>query len=555
MLFLIDLGRLKDIVYECRIVNIGYSLIMVNVGGRNLGDNQEAEGASVPKLGQTVMTDVTKGQIDGAEDHQEHGIISDGAQETILGYEEIAATGAYQELSTPHMNLWSRINRFIRKKAVYRSAGIILVIFLLTAIPIIVYTWDHHLMVKGVTISGLNVANLTQDQAKSTIDQEVMRLGGQTLKLKVGQETPEVTLQDLGLSINAESALKSAYDLGRTGTIFTKLQNKLSASYGINFELALNWDDQKLKEVLTRTLAAYSDPAQDATFEISDQNIMVIKAEHGGFTFDYEGLASKIKEISINKPDLAIQVEFQKQTPSITAAQLEEQKITGLLGTYTTVFNASLIERTSNVRTAANALDMKVIKPGEILSFNQLVGERTVAGGYKDAFIILDGKFVPGLGGGICQVSSTLYNAGLLANLSVNERSNHDLAITYTPLGQDATVAFPDLDLKFLNDSGGYLLIRTKTSYNTLTIELYGKVVPGREVYISNATQSVIPAVEQHLVDETMAHGESNVTQHGQPGYVVNAYRTVKENGQVVKTETLNQSRYAPLPTIVAVGP
>ena len=128
------------------------------------------------------------------------------------------------------------------------------------------------------------------------------------------------------------------------------------------------------------------------------------------------------------------------------------------------------------------------------------------------------------------------------------------MAITYVPLGQDATVAYPDLDLKFNNNSGGYLLVRTKTNANTLTIELYGKVKPGQEVTIANTIESIIPAPEQRLVDETKAHGASVLKQRGQPGYVVKSIRTVKMNGVIVGTEQLRQSRYQPLPKIFMVG-
>lgn len=281
---------------------------------------------------------------------------------------------------------------------------------------------------------------------------------------------------------------------------------------------------------------------------------MTIKSEHVGLIVDSEALLSKIKRMNIFKLENQLKVEFKEQNPLITAAQLEDQKITGLLASYTTQFEPNQTARTQNVKIAAKAMDMAIIKPGDTLSFNQIVGERTVAGGYKDAYVIVNGEFVPGLGGGICQVSSTLYNTGLLANLSVAQRTNHDLAITYVPLGQDATVAFPDLDLKFNNNSGGYLLVRTKTTSNTITIQLYGKVKPGQEVSIGNTIESIIPVVEQRLVDETMAHGTSVVKQPGQPGYIVKSVRTVKVNGVIVSSDLLNQSRYVPLPKILAVG-
>jgi len=443
---------------------------------------------------------------------------------------------------------------FKKSKAFYISLALILSVLVLASLSALLYTWDHHLIAEGVSISEVNVGNLTQNQAKESMDKEIQRLMGQTVKLNVDQYSQDVKLGDLGLKVSADSALVEAYEISRKGSIFNRVINKMSSSKGVNLSLTQEWDDKKLLEKLTKNLESFNKPAVDASFEISPQNTMIIKNEQIGQVIDTQDLISQIKEINIYTPVPEVTVQHKEQLPILTAAQLEDQKITGLLASYTTRFDPSQTARSGNVRLAAKAMDNKIIKPGDTLSFNQIVGERTVEAGYKDAYIIVNGKFVPGLAGGICQVSSTLYNTGLLANLAVTQRSNHDLAISYVPLGQDATVAYPDLDLKFMNDTGGYLLVRTKVSNNAVTIEMYGKVVPGQEILISDTIDSVIPFEEQRLVDETLAHGASIIKQEGQPGYIVKTFRTIKKDGQVVKTESLKQSRYSPLPKIIAVG-
>ena len=482
---------------------------------------------------------------DGMEESQEKRLSQ--------GSEQVAATDVYGKKKNSSKRVWIGINGLKKKKYVIFS-GLILVLLMSIVISLLVYTRDQHVILQGIKISGIDVGNLTQEKAKTLIDHEIDRLENQTVRLNVGKQSPEVKLKDLGLVVSDASALQEAYDIGRKGSLRNKVVTKMSAAKGINFELSHTWDDQKLIDSLTRTLEGFNDPATDASFDITTQNTMSIKSEHVGFVFNPETLASQIKGLDIYKPLPEIKVDFKEQFPKLTALQLEEQKITGLLASYTTHFDSTQIARSENVRLAAKAMDMSVIKPGDTLSFNKIVGERTVQGGYKDAYIIVNGQFVQGLAGGICQVSSTLYNTGLLANLQVTQRTNHDLAISYVPLGQDATVAFPDLDLKFNNNTGGYLLVRTKTSSNSITIELYGKVKPGQEVFISNTTESVIPAQEQREVDETMAHGTSVVKQHGQPGYIVKSLRTVKVNGKEVSSEPLKQSVYKALPTIIAVG-
>ena len=446
------------------------------------------------------------------------------------------------------------LNRLRRNKYFLVTIGLLLIILFSVVTLALIYTHDQQRILEGVTISGLNVGNLTQDEAKKIVDTEVHSLLSQTLKLNVGPQAPEVKLEDLGLGVNADLALQEAYDIGRKGSIYEKVLSRMSAKKGVNIDFSQKWDESMLRETLKGTLEKFSNPSTDATFQITKENTMTIKSEHAGLIIDSEALIMKIKGINIYKLVPELKVEFKEQIPLITAVQLEDQKITGLLASYTTQFVPTQTARSENVRIAAKALDMAIIKPGDTLSFNQIVGERTIEGGYKDAFIIVNGEFVPGLAGGICQVSSTLYNTGLYANLSVTQRSNHDLAITYVPLGQDATVAYPDLDLKFNNNSGGYLLVRTKTSSNTITIELYGKVKPGQEVIITNTTESIIPPKEQRLVDETLAPGVSILKQQGQPGSIVKSVRIVKVNGKVVSSEPLKQSVYKALPKIFAVG-
>lgn len=143
---------------------------------------------------------------------------------------------------------------------------------------------------------------------------------------------------------------------------------------------------------------------------------------------------------------------------------------------YSTRFDSTLVNRTENIRLAAKALDGKLLAPGEGFSFNKSVGERTVKAGYKEALIIEGNIFTLGLGGGVCQVSSTLYNAVILAHLEILERHRHSLPVNYVPSGQDATVAFPSLDFKFRNSTDAYLLIRCSVKENTLTFKLYRKV-------------------------------------------------------------------------------
>lgn len=420
---------------------------------------------------------------------------------------------------------------------------------------LMIYTRDNQYIVQGVVISNIEVSGLTKDQARERLEKTVKEWLTQPVTLDVEGESIDLSLETLGTLTNIDPVLNDAYDIGRKGSIFNKAKSRFDSSYGVNFSLIPVWDDQKLTEGLNTYLAKYNKAPTDASFHLNSQNLMDIKREQPGRSVNIETLLPQIKTTNIFENPAQFKVEFKDALPSVLAAELENMKITGLVASYTTKFDASLVERSENVRLSALALDGALIKPGDTLSFNGIVGERTVEKGYKDALIIENGEFVSGLGGGICQVSSTLYNVGLLANLAISERSNHDLAISYVPLGQDATVVYGYLDLKMNNDTEGYLLLRTTLTRDSLTINLYGKVKPGQKVLLTNKLESLLPYKEQTIQDTSLNPGQHVVKQSGQPGYIVSSSRTVTKDGTVIKTESLGKSNYIPIPKIIAVGP
>jgi vancomycin resistance protein YoaR len=292
------------------------------------------------------------------------------------------------------------------------------------------------------------------------------------------KQTVKIKLQDLGLTYDLEEALDKAWDIGHKGNLLTKALSKFQARQGYIVPLESHWDENVLVKTLEETFQVYNRKAQDASFEVTEDNQMLIHPEQEGREIDTEALKSQIQKLNLEQsslPSLTVPMKPLAK-PQITSVQLEELKFTGLLAKYTTSFDSSQLNRTENIRLAAKTLDKKVVSPNEIFSFNESVGERTVEAGYKEALVIVGDAFTPGLGGGVCQVSSTLYNAIKIGQLEVVERHPHSLPVNYVPPGQDATVSYPVLDLKFKNTSGGYLLIRTMVGRDTLTFELYGKI-------------------------------------------------------------------------------
>lgn len=187
------------------------------------------------------------------------------------------------------------------------------------------------------------------------------------------------------------------------------------------------------------------------------------------------------KKLNIERTWLKVSQEHQSRQVEAVVEEIpakpgvsDIKKIQSKLGDYTTYFNPQDIPRTKNVRLAAAALNNRLIAPGQVFSFNDVVGERTEAAGYLQAFVFVDQSVVKGDGGGVCQDSSTLYQAVLQAHLAVEERHTHSLPVSYVSKDQDATVSYGSLDFRFRNDSQGYLLLSAYTGSNWLRIRLFG---------------------------------------------------------------------------------
>ena len=193
--------------------------------------------------------------------------------------------------------------------------------------------------------------------------------------------------------------------------------------------------------------------------------------------------------------------------------------------------------------------------PGETFSYNQTVGQRTAAGGYKPAAVYANGEVTTGIGGGICQVSSTLYNSVLLANLEIVARYNHAFNPGYVPAGRDATVSWGGPDFKFKNSRDYPVKIEATVSGGSITIKVWGlKSNDEYEVEIQSYITSYISPSTVQRKDSTMKKGSTKVIESGSSGCRSVCYRILKRNGEVVSKTLLSSDSYSPHNRIVAVG-
>lgn len=225
------------------------------------------------------------------------------------------------------------------------------------------------------------------------------------------------------------------------------------------------------------------------------------------------------------------------------------------LSKYETTYDASNKGRSENLRIAASKIDGTVLMPGEQFSFNGVVGERTISEGYQDAAIYSNGQVVQGLAGGICQISSTLYNVALLANLQIDERYNHSFTTSYVKAGRDATVVYGVKDLKFTNTRDYPIKITASVSGGVCTFAIYGIKENEYEVKIIPVTTQTTPYTTQTVEDSSLAPGASLVKQVGANGCKVTTYKEVYLNGVQISREEISNDTYQVMTRIVKVGP
>lgn len=241
--------------------------------------------------------------------------------------------------------------------------------------------------------------------------------------------------------------------------------------------------------------------------------------------------------------------------PEITTDKIGSEGFPDLLAEFSTNYNPGAKDRTTNLRLASNKINNTVVLPGETFSYNKVVGKRTTEAGYKEAPSYAGGKVVNDIGGGICQITSTLYNAVVLANLDIVSRSNHQFVPSYVKAGRDATVVYGAIDFKFKNTRKYPIKIKSTVSGGVARVQIYGmKEETEYEVKIETKITGSIPMKTVYEDDTTLEKGKEKVEQKGHNGTYSEAYKVVYLNGKVVSRTLLSKDKYNQMSTIIKRG-
>lgn len=405
-----------------------------------------------------------------------------------------------------------------------------------------------------VFVEGIELSGMTRREAEATLSQYVNETVMQPLVLVSGDEVWLLDPKNIGLHIFVPEIVERALSIGRTGSWLDRLRFRRSAPDIINIPLTLSVDENLFRDFVFDLMAEIHIPAEDATFVINKDDTVTITPSTIGRYLDPTGLGNLIKQAVPKKYDRTIVLNVYPVMPSLSTEQADAMGIRQCISEFSTSFDGGNKPRVHNIREAANVIDGTILAPGEAFSFNEIVGPRSADTGYLEAPVMVDRDLVPGIGGGICQVSSTLYNAVLLANLTIVTRVHHSMAPGYIPAGRDATVAYDYIDFKFRNDGPTHVLVKLSVTKNTITSKVYGNVPSNQEVSIVTSIDEKIPPGVIRKEDPALSPGEEVVEDDGAWGYVVTVYRVVKRGGVEQSRELISRDRYHPRAKRVKVG-
>ena len=351
---------------------------------------------------------------------------------------------------------------------------------------------------------------------------------------KEGEDKLIITEGKEGLKVNEEQIYKDVYELIKNQTDINIIKIPLENVQPDKIDL------QKIYEEIHKEV-------QDAYYT---QNPFKVYPEVEGVDFDIENAKNIIAE---KKEQYEIPLIITK--PNKTTKEIGTEAFPDLLATFSTKYQSSNVNRTTNLKLAADKINGIVLLPGEEFSYNKTVGERTVQAGFKEAAVFNAGRVENGLGGGICQISSTLYDAVVMADLDVTVRRNHQFVTSYVKAGADATVVWGSQDFKFKNTRKYPIKITITVSGGVATAKIWGvKEEVEYDITIETKKTATIPYTTQYVQDSSLPEGQQKIVQSGSNGQKVEAYKVKRLNGQVISTTLLSKDTYNAMKKIVHVG-
>jgi len=416
---------------------------------------------------------------------------------------------------------------------------------------------------EGITVNGVAIGGMTTDEAKTALAPVIQSLTAQRqLQLVYDNKLFPLDLSNMPNTVNTDAVLKEAFNLAKTAIDYTSLMAVVedTRTNGHELTLSVSYDLSSLNTAVAQIASQIDIPAQEAQVTGVDKEThkLTFKNEVVGYVVDQPALINLIADAVKTNNKNPITIPIIVTQPTLTAAMLQGQFV--LRASATTDFSTSTSERKYNVRKGAGLINGTVLKPGDVFSTNDTLGVRSTGNGWKMANAYESGAVVPQAGGGVCQLSSTLYNAVAKGDLEIVYRRNHSMPVAYIKEGLDATINSVGniIDFQFKNNTSSDIVIIGYTSGNKLTFEVWGipfATIEYDEIKLSSALVSTqenagepveieVPVGTEKANGSLMVAGETYVAVTPRRGYVYQSYKNYYLAGTLVRKEKLAVSTY-----------
>lgn len=399
----------------------------------------------------------------------------------------------------------------------------------------------------GVYAEEVNLSGLTKEEAKEAINAYISEKAEEKITLTIGDEELNVTRESLGVSWNNVDVVDEAFGLGKSGNLIKRYKALKDLQFDNKvYDLEYTADTELIQTVVTEKCTKYNQKATNVGLKKTDSGFVVVDGKQGVVVDESAAVKTILAfiESDYSAENTTVAVPTMISEPIGSAEELA--KVKDKLGTFKTSFKSSNSDRSKNVRTGAAHIDGTVLYPGETFSTYEYVNPFTEENGYAMAGSYLNGKVVDSLGGGICQVSSTLYNAVLLSELEIVERSPHSMMVTYVQASADAAIAGTYKDFKFKNNTNAPIYIEGYTTDDKQVVfNIYGEETrpAGRTIKFTNKVLESTPAVTQLVADPAQGIGY-RIVESGHNGCKAELYKEVYVDGVLQSSERVNKSNY-----------
>lgn len=410
----------------------------------------------------------------------------------------------------------------------------------------------------GVYIGDQDVSGMTAEEAEKYVEDQVAALGNTTVTIQMGDQQSTKTLKELGLKWDNPDLIQEISQIGTTGNIIRRYKEQKSIqNENSHYEIAYTVD-ASLEEAFVESCVAYNSEPVEGSVYMGDDGQLYVEGGTDGLTLDVDATLEALQDAvdAWKAEDITIEATVERESPQVTAETLS--KMTDVLGTATTDYSASSSGRAQNVQNGTSKINGTLLMPGESFSVTDAVTPFTQENGYELAPSYEAGQVVDSYGGGICQVSTTLYNAVLKAELEVDARSNHTMLVSYVDPSKDAAIAEGVMDFVFTNDKDSPVYIAGSAYYGTLTFTIFGEETrpANRSIeFVSEVISQTDPATNIKLVAKTDQNvGYFAQVQSPHQGMSAVLWKKIYIDGELSDTVQVNSSTYQASPAIYEVG-